>query len=159
MSSYPFIIFLLIIPSYFLFISRQSPGYISSVPGNGPDQAGCSQHTIHNSQHSFTFFRVFSFSVHQFIVFFTTFATSPTATAHPRIVSIIFQFLCSMVAFTFCRICFRPITVFCQSCTISRVTRVPISTIVEIISTSLVCCSVSWDYLPVTGSVPDTYFR
>lgn len=64
------------------------------------------------------------------------------------------SFFSSFVAkfVSFCRILFPAHHRLCQSCTISRVTRVPISTIVEIISTSLVCCSVSRDYLPETGS-------
>ena len=146
---------LFLIPNSFLFISRHSRDAFSSVPGNGPDQAGRSQHTIHNGQHSFTFFHAFRF---QFIVFFTTFATSPTATAHPRIVSIIFQFLFAKFV-PFCRILFPAHHQLCQSCTISRVTRVPISTIVEIISTSLVCCFVNQELSPGDRESGKSYFR
>ena len=66
--SYPLVSFLLqilacvfLLSSFFLFTSRQSRDTFSSVSGNSPDQAGCSLHTIHNGQHSFTFFLVFRF--------------------------------------------------------------------------------------------------
>ena len=84
---------------------------------------------------SFAFF-VFSSSVHRFFHHVCHQSdgngTSKNCQHH-------FLFLCSMAAFIFCRTLVSAHLLLCQSCTISRVTRVPISTIVEIISTSFVC--------------------
>ena len=82
---------------------------------------------------SFTSFRCFQ-QVHH-IVFFTTFVSSPTATAQLRIVHIMFFSPVSSVLSSRLPLS-RPVRIPVQSCTISRVTSVPISTIVEIIFSS-----------------------
>ena len=82
---------------------------------------------------SFTSFRCFQ-QVHH-IVFFTTFASSPTATAQLRIVHIMSFSPVSSVLSSRPPLS-RPVRILVQSCTISRVTSVPISTIVEIIFSS-----------------------
>ena len=112
------------------FDPGSSPGAFaqSRVRARTRHAVAITQFTIVNI--SFTSFRRFQLVHH--IVFFTTFVSSPTATAQPRIVSIMVFSSCSFFL-SFRPPLSRPVRILVQSCTISRVTSVPISTIVEII--------------------------
>ena len=103
----------------------------SRVSARTRQAVASTQFTIVSS--SFTSFRCFQ-QVHH-IVFFTTFVSSPTATAQPGIVHIMFFSPVSSVLSSRPPLS-RPVRIPVQSCTISRVTSVPISTIVEIIFAS-----------------------